>query len=392
MGKIKKIIVNKILGNPLSQEENEIFLLWMNDPANTELFDRLKTHKLSKVILEVEDESLGYEMSRKFQVSVRKIKAHHRKTIVARVAITVSAAALIAVSFLIFNPNNKSEIEKAIIAQNSTIVEDNRTIDSNDSIKLITASGILNLDKEDDYTTIVKKSEMISTSMSEDTTQIKPQINTLIVPIKRVYNFTLPDGSKVWINSGSQLKFPETFSDSLRWVELEGEAYFEVVKNNKAPFIVKTNKLNTHVLGTQFMVSCYEEEYEVSLIEGSVRVNRNGSKQNMVLKPGRGALLDKETKELKEVVINIEKIEGRKNGLLIFDEEKLSDIADDLSRWYGVEFAYETEELKNQTFYIKINRFDNIQYIMQLLRYTKKIDYTIKENRIIIKSYMPMTK
>lgn len=389
MGEIKKIIVNKILGNPLSQEENEMFLRWMNDPANTELFERLKTHKLSKVILEVEDESLGYEMSRKFQVSVRAIKAHHRKTIVARVAITVSAAALIAVSFLIFNPNNKSEIEKAIIAQNSTIVEDNR---ATDSIKLITASGILNLDKEDDYTTIVKKSEMISTSMSEDTTQIKPQINTLIVPIKRVYNFTLPDGSKVWINSGSQLKFPETFSDSLRWVELEGEAYFEIVKNNKAPFIVKTNKLNTHVLGTQFMVSCYEEEYEVSLIEGSVRVNRNGSKQNMVLKPGRGALLDKETKELKEVVINIEKIEGRKNGLLIFDEEKLSDIADDLSRWYGVEFAYETEELKNQTFYIKINRFDNIQYIMQLLRYTKKIDYTIKENRIFIKSYMPMTK
>lgn len=180
--------------------------------------------------------------------------------------------------------------------------------------------------------------------------------------------------------------FPEYFSDTLRCVELVGEAYFEIVKNEKAPFVVLTNEMSTSVIGTQFMVSSYDGKHEVALIEGSVRVNRNGTSQNITLKPGRGVVLGRNAKELREVDIDIEKILERKNGFLFFDEEKLDDIVSDLRRWYGVNFIFETEGLRNQTFYIKINRNDSIQYIMQLLKFTNKIDYEIEDNRVIIKS------
>lgn len=397
MENIKNIIVKKVLDDPLTDNESEIFEQWMNNPTNVRIYERLKTYELTEITLKMDDEGLGGEMVHKFRYSVQLIKRTKRKRIASKIAYAVSAAAIIAISFLLYNEND-GPTNKMIAVQNRNLTSFHEIIEKDDSIKLITATEVLNLDKNREKESkggSVIHGERNAISLNEVDSELvlkEPQIITLVVPIKREYNFILPDGSRVWLNSDSRLIFPNKFSATSRSVELIGEAYFEIVKNEKAPFIVKTDKINTRVLGTQFMISCYDDKNEVALVEGSVMVNKNGSSQNITLKPGRGVALNREAKELREIEISIEKILERKRGFLFFDEERLEDIVADLRRWYGVDFVFEDEELKNQTFYIKINRNDNIQYIMQLLKFTRKIDYSIDKNRVIIKPHAPMIK
>lgn len=391
--KIKNIIKKKIIGDLLSDCEEEILQEWLNNsPSNEKIFERLKTFELSKLILTVEDEGLGREMANDFRASINKIRAQRRRTIATKIAYTVSVAAILAISFLIYNDFGDKQIG-VIIRKEIALSE---ITDSNNSIRLITDNKVLNLDNKgfsEEKRDIKREENRISFNHQNDTTATDhPQIDTLIVPLKREYNFVLPDGSRVWVNSGSKLMFPEKFSDTLRCVELIGEAYFEIVRNEKAPFVVKTQTMSTRVLGTEFMVSSYEDKNEVALVEGSVMVNKNGSAQNVTLKPGRGVVLSKNAKELREMDINIGKIIERKNGFLLFDEERLGDIVLDLKHWYGVDFIFEEDGLKDMTFYIRINRRDSIQYIMQLLKFTKKINYSIDGEKVIIKSCVPMMK
>lgn len=391
MKELQNIVSKKVFGETLTKAEAEIFSKWVNNSSNSDIYMRLKSCELTQVILEMENEGLGKEMSKEFSHSIQLIKKREKKSALLRVVYAVSAAAVLALSFLVYNGYDSST-NKLIVSNLNHLTTSRNVIEADDSIKLITSEAVLNLDKKVDFMNdgrvVVNKNDnqIFLTRFDSALVNVAPQMSTLVVPLKRECNFILPDGSKVWINSGSTLVFPEYFSDTLRCVELVGEAYFEIVKNEKAPFVVLTNEMSTSVIGTQFMVSSYDGKHEVALIEGSVRVNRNGTSQNITLKPGRGVVLGRNAKELREVDIDIEKILERKNGFLFFDEEKLDDIVSDLRRWYGVNFIFETEELRNQTFYIKINRNDSIQYIMQLLKFTNKIDYEIEDNRVIIKS------
>lgn len=398
MKNIKNIILKKILNEPLEKEELHLFQTWIGEnESNAKLYERLISQELSNIIIELDKEKFGEEMVSEFRKSIHTIKRRNKMKLFSKIACTASAAAIISISLWLLDGTDK---ERMIGSDHLNIgsVQQNNQSHIHSGIKLVTSSGEINLDKggNNDIESLVsinkKKNEISFTKLSpcfKDSSKIEAEEFKIIVPIKREYNVVLPDGTKVWLNSNSTLLFPSYFSDTLRSVKLIGEAYFEVVKNKKAPFTVETQKLNTMVLGTQFMVSCYGEKSEVSLIEGSVKVTETGSDQNVVLKPGRGVVL-LANGQFNEIKINTEKLLARKNGLILFDENKLSDITTELNHWYGVNFVFENEELKNQTFYIKINRYDDIKDIMELLKYTNKIDYSIKNNTITIKNCLPM--
>lgn len=155
----------------------------------------------------------------------------------------------------------------------------------------------------------------------------------------------LSDGSKVWLNAESSLSFSENFSDSIREVKLVGEAYFEVIHDVTRPFIVKTKDISVIVLGTQFNISAYsdDEDISVSLVQGSVKVNlgNESSVDTILLKPGFGILYSKVTSDITEYSFSEDKLlynrkTAWKNGNLVFDGQDFESFVKDISRWYGV--------------------------------------------------------
>ncbi|MCK0132003.1 FecR domain-containing protein [Flavobacteriaceae bacterium F08102] len=169
--------------------------------------------------------------------------------------------------------------------------------------------------------------------------QIKVKIAKLTkeAPFGKKLTFTLPDGSKVKLNSGSKIEYPEQFNDSLREVLLSGEAFFDVKKDLTHPFIVKTAYVSTHVLGTSFNIKAYDDENDiaVTLATGKVRINWN-EKDTLVLAPSDQARFNKSTKSITKQKIDVDQFLGWKDGILRFDDEKLETALPKLEKWFNV--------------------------------------------------------
>jgi transmembrane sensor len=211
--------------------------------------------------------------------------------------------------------------------------------------------------------------------------------NTLSIPRGGEYQLTLPDGTKVWLNSDTKLRYPTLFSGNTREVSLlKGEAYFEVAKNPKCPFILKVNnKADIKVLGTHFNVMAYEDEpeMETTLVEGSVNVNSsNGTTINLT--PGQQSRL-KSDGSLSKMEVNTFAYTAWKDGIFFFNNEDMGSIMRKLNRWYNVNIEFETDGAKNVVFFGKLKRYETIDKILEMIRLTHKVDYTLKENTIWIR-------
>lgn len=209
------------------------------------------------------------------------------------------------------------------------------------------------------------------------------EYHTIETPSKGMYKMTLADGSKVWLNSNTILKFPSQFNSDERKVELSGEAYFEIEKDSRRKFIVNTNSQKVEVLGTHFNIKNYEDEpnTKTTLLEGSVKVVTNNN-ISRVLHPGEQAILQDEKYLIKKVNA-IQHIDW-KNGDFIFEEENLVHIMKRVSRWYGVDVLYSKNVDKKQTFSGQVSRSKNLSEVLKCLSLTSNTSFTIKDNSIYI--------
>jgi hypothetical protein len=208
--------------------------------------------------------------------------------------------------------------------------------------------------------------------------------NTIETPKGGQYQVTLPDGTAVWLNAASSLKYPASFASLKdRKVELTGEAYFEVAKDKAHPFIVKTNNEDVEVLGTHFNINSYTDEpsTKTTLLEGSVQVS---AKEGDIakIKPGEQAVLNQSGNIAVEKV-NVNKAVAWKNGKFVFESENISSIMRKLSRWYDVEIVYK-DDIPDRTFTGSISRYDNISKILENIMLTKAIHFKIEGRRITI--------
>lgn len=211
----------------------------------------------------------------------------------------------------------------------------------------------------------------------------RPERNTLIVPLRGEYRLVLSDGTKVWLNSASTLNYPVRFTERERCVELEGEAYFEVTPDPQRPFIVKSGNIQTRVLGTAFNFSAYREEKRsaVTLLTGKVAVSVPGHNESILL-PGQQLEYDAESRKTVLMEVDTEEVIAWKNGLFLFNDCGLEDIVPRLSRWYGVTFHYDREKFSDLKFYIKTRRYEDIGTILNLLKLTENVTYSIEGNEV----------
>lgn len=209
------------------------------------------------------------------------------------------------------------------------------------------------------------------------------EYNIIETPKGGRYQVNLPDGSKIWLNAASLLKFPATFASlKERKVELSGEAYFEVAQNDAHPFIVTTDKQTVKVLGTHFNISSYANDpaIKTTLLEGSVKVTGTRG-NNKVLQPGQqSSLIDGHM-----IVENIdtELAVAWKNNQFMFESERIENIMKMVERWYNVEVEY-VGEIPDDRFGGAVSRFDNVSKVLSILELTGKVHFRIEGRKIYV--------
>lgn len=210
--------------------------------------------------------------------------------------------------------------------------------------------------------------------------------NTLIVPRGGTYNLQLPDGTNVWLNSMSELRFPVKFGTKERKVELVGEAYFEVAKNKNVPFKVLTSHQEIEVKGTHFNVNSYTDQKfdRTTLLEGSVKISDPAAPaKSWLLSPGEQAETNKKTGQTVVAKANLKEAIAWKNGYFLFNDEKLESIMTKVARWYDIEIVYEGK-LEEQSFLGQIERSKNISSILNLLELTGNVHFKISGRRVVV--------
>ena len=209
-----------------------------------------------------------------------------------------------------------------------------------------------------------------------------PAIHTLSTPVGGQFQVTLPDGSKVWLNAATILKYPSQFGSNERRVEVNGEAYFEVAKNEKQPFhVVLSDSSNITVLGTHFNVMSYNNETkkEITLVEGSVSVSKKGAVKK--LEPGTQAVI-KDDDITKQTGIDTEEIIGWKDGLFIFHDASIESIMNQVERWYGAKVIYKAEI--KQLFNATILRSEPLLKLLRLLELNGYVHFKIENKTIYV--------
>ena len=226
-----------------------------------------------------------------------------------------------------------------------------------------------------------RNGEIVYHKSEEKTTEVV--YNKLEVPRGGECMIKLDDGTKVWVNAETKLKYPVVFVGDRREVVLEGEAFFDVAKNEK-PFIVKTSFGDVRVLGTAFGISAYASESEsyTTLVRGKVSVEREGGEPVVIL-PGEQVVTSKDGKMIKQQV-DVEEFVGWKDGIYVFKEKSLGEIMKTLERWYNISVDFQEKSLVDLPFTGNLKRYDDINVFFDALTRTGDMKYRVEGNQVIL--------
>ncbi|GAA4238380.1 DUF4974 domain-containing protein [Postechiella marina] len=213
--------------------------------------------------------------------------------------------------------------------------------------------------------------------------------NKLTIPYGKTFQVVLSDGSTVHLNAGSSLRYPVNFIEGKnRLVFLKGEAYFDIKKNKKQPFIVNTDDMQIKVLGTKFNVSSYPEDYNINtvLVEGSVAINsinKNFKTENTILVPGQKARWKKENGDIKVRKVNTSLHTAWIDGKIVFKHMRFKNILKKLERHYNISITNNNKKLSEESFTASFD-IESIDQVLNSFNKNFKFDYTINANHIII--------
>ena len=380
---IKKLIA-KYFDLQLSEDEARVLVDWINE-GNRDVFNDYVL--INYTVDEIEALRQGPD-TETWNSILSKIEAPKGKVVKFRPWRYVAVAgifAFMAVILLTFNQLNTTDTLNADVIK-STIMP------GTDKAVLTLESGEqVVLEKGKEYDLSGRKSDGESLVYS-DTKNVNStvQYNYLTIPRGGEFFVRLSDGTKVWLNSDSKLKYPLSFAKGeTRVVELlYGEAYFDVSPSEHhdgAPFRVKNQIQQIEVLGTEFNVRAYqnEESSYTTLVEGSVAIGNDIV--NKVLKPGQQSKIGKRSELIEVYKVDVAQAIAWKNGYFMFKKESLDSMLKTLSRWYDLEITYENDERKNEVFSGFLKRSDNIVELLDNIQMTGDVDFEIKNKKIVVK-------
>ncbi|MEL4308611.1 FecR family protein [Joostella sp. CR20] len=391
-------IIYKSAIESLSSEEEKILKNWLQSGDNLALYRKILNRESVQNTESIYKLSSKEEALKKLQKRIQQNEIQKQQKPVNQFKFLYKYAAILIGCLLIGSAayfistssmSTTHEVVKTIapgfekatlVLANGTKVNLEKGLDS-----VIQTSGVVAIENKDN----VLKYRAVNSAVLPTVSY-----NTLYVPVGGIYEIELPDGTKAWVNSASSLKFPETFSGSLREVILEGEAYFEVAKNEKMPFVVKNNTADITVLGTSFNVSSYTNDdfFSTTLVEGKIKLTNTDDK-SIVVKPGQRAVVLKDQKEkviLKEVDTRI--YTTWKDGKFYFEKERLEDLFVKVGRWYNFEPMFSSNELKEQLFTGTVSKENDLELLLKMISKSSKIKYEIRKSKTDEKYLVEISK
>ncbi|PXZ42958.1 hypothetical protein DMB45_12510 [Sanguibacteroides justesenii] len=379
---IWEIIAAKINGEVLTLEEQSILKEWLE----SEVENQVVLEKLEKYYFDCKQEKY-IDVDVAYQICIKKLQEKRKTRYLRNIkkwAYAASVLLLFSFSFYYFFRDKPVRVK----SMESLSIQGGET-----KAVLTLASGetiALSLDKT---FTFVEKGQVISNkedglicSVTGDplvSSEENLKYRILEVPRGGEYPLELEDGTRIWVNSESRLRFPLAWGTKERRVYIDGEAFFEVKRDSSRPFIVTSKGIDIRVLGTKFNVASYEGTSEIftTLVEGAVAI-QSDEKSLGVLKPGDQAVFDSLTGQMNVRQVDVALYISWKDGYYKFEGTTLEEIMNTLARWYNIEIHYASEELKGIRFSGRIKRYGDIREFLEILKGTYDVDFQI-ENRSI---------
>ena len=377
------IIWKKIHRVMTSDEEDKLLQNWLEeDPEHLEFYEQ---------VLRFYAEGSHFrdnEGLKKAWKNVQRKTGNMRQTVVRLATVVSTIAASILVVATLFYLTNKDSVPTELVG--------------NEIIKPGTDKAVLILNDDSQYNLspgrsfILKEGHSILnctgekleyTESEKKISEVEIKYNTLKIPRGGEFFLRLSDGTKVWLNSESSLRYPAHFSEKERTVELTGEAYFEVAKNEHSPFLVTSGKQVVKVLGTRFNISSYAESKFIftTLVEGKVEVFEKNNPQNKcILAPCRQSVFSKNDLLVSNHKVDPSAFVAWKDGRFVFNDESLASIMQVLSRWYDVQVIFANTGRKNIRFTGNLQRSVHIQEILSKIEKTEEVRFSINNKTVII--------
>lgn len=395
-------LYKKYLNNQCSESELELLLQYLEQEKNEGLLRKLvhqvfvdeqTDYKKSLAVHAITDR-VDFKLQQKLDLETVKLEAPVKivKTNW-RLWMSAAAALLLVAGLAIYNIKHLSVNDKSKNVQGENAIVPGK----NTAILTLADGKVINL-SEAKTGVVIDATKLAYNDGTQINTQIVKEdskndlLNTIATPRGGQYHITLSDGTKVWLNAASSIKFPSSFTGlNQRRVELTGEAYFEVSKmvtSKPVPFVVLSNNQEVEVLGTHFNINAYADETDTktTLLEGSVKVSALNTKgavkqQSSILSPGQQATLKGSAIQVQSA--NTETAIAWKNNKFMFEGNNIQGIMRQISRWYDVDVVFKGN-ISQEAFAGKISRFKHLSEVLDLIELTDLVHFKVEGRRIIV--------
>ncbi len=386
---ITRLMAKKIAGK-ISSDEDIILNEWINESEkNLQVYRKIESeenwNKRTEILSHFNTRK-GWEHIRRTLQFEEERKANARQIRLKVIQLVAAVLFPIGLFFFMYNYLNDKEERELVVAQkvqygesralltleDGTVFEINNQDTTREWLKLQVGIAIDSLGAN--YN--VKKSNALSNE----------EYHTLETPRNCEYQLTLADGTQVWMNASTKLRYPKQFNGQTRDVFVTGEAYFEVVENKAKPFFVHFKGNRVEVLGTKFNIKAHSNEKVdfVTLAEGSIALKHD--KQQVVLKPNHQAVINNTIDDIEIEEVDASMFIAWTEGKFMYKDEKLEEIINDMARWYNLNVFYQNQGMKEKRFSINTNRYGSIEEMIQVLEATNKVKFEVNENNVIVKS------
>jgi transmembrane sensor len=391
----------KFTRNSFTKEEFDQFLKLIEEDSDSEgLLEQLRNYWINTA---TKGQKSSIDWEEKFSILLQEAKPetpvaslynNKKKVLLMACAAAASLLLIFGSYFRFFHEKNPSgEVSKTTDNYKQPLNNVNAGV--NKAVLTLADGSIINLASSEKGTLAIQgnikiiKSEDGQLLYYRDRESLTSTLyNTIATPRGGTYELVLSDGTKIWLNAASSLKFPAAFKGKTREVALEGEAYFEVAKNVAMPFHVNVNHMSIEVLGTHFNINAYEDEPTISttLLEGSVKVNKEldskSGSQTVLLKPGERADFSKDGNFTIDRHADLKGVTAWKDDNFQFNDTPVADIMRQVSRWYDVEVQY-NGPITTRKITGTINRNVSLAQLIDMLQYAG-LKMKVENKKIII--------
>ena len=373
------ILYRKITGETLTEQENKLFSEWYSEREEHRIYwehfcrqqEKIWTRQKSVV-----DIKAGFARLRYSQQKVRK------RIMWIRCGIAASIILLAGISGGLYHLQTS---EESVIASNDIPKRESVILKLSDGENIVLTNIPSTMTVGEKQASIQVEAGILRYQV--DSISEKIEYNELNVPVAGEYQVVLSDGTKVFLNSSSSLRYPVVFSKKERRVYLEGEAFFEVT-HGEIPFIVETRIEEIKVFGTEFNVMTYtdEQQMQTTLVKGSigVRVKANLNEDYVKLTPGEQFLIDNETGETKVREVDVFPYIAWKDGLFVSQNDCLETIMIKVSRWFNVKIFYQNPDLKKKRFWGIMKKQNSLKDILEIIEKAGNLKCSVNGNTVVV--------